>query len=487
MDKLNRFDSWIGHSYDKIFLDEGKPEGAKSEYKIYSAKGETEGCAIGVWSENGTEIKMNIRGEEPEGVTGKLYNICESMTVDGKIYTDATVPASSGDTFKVEAGKAAAFLIEFTVCSSANAGEYNYEVEITDGDGNTLASHGIVLHIWNFEISRAKKLEATIYYTEEPLKAYYKMLADHNICGRLLPVDIRSAEADAYLSDPAVTSFMVRHQWGEEILDQVYKKLETNPEWMKKAFFYPIDEPNTKEKLDEFAKICTQLEEKYPKIRRMVPIYTNIQYDEEADQTEFMSRYINNLCPKLCLWDECMVYTPEQAEKYPSFGDRMKALQERGDKVWAYVCNYPPSPYLNVRLTDKGIEARVLFWQIYQRGIDGFLYWRATFWDKLPGRNPWNSLDSFGDGILGDGILIYPDREKGAEVPVASIRLKIMRNGVDDNELLCMAEKHLGKAWVTEKVNEVSRSLTTIDVTSDGFADVRVEIGNALEDALKNS
>ncbi len=480
-----KLESWLGHSYDKIFINERKPDNAKSEYTVYSAKNETEGCAIGVWSETGASLKLNVKGEETEGVSFVLYNVCESMTVNDKIYTDAAVPVKDGEVFTVGAGRAGAFLLEFTVCPCAAAGKYCYQAEITDENGELLASHNVTLHVWDFAMPEEKTFAATVFYTKEPFKTYYKMLADHNFCGRLLPVDILSDEADEYLSSPSVTSFLIRREWDAETLEKIYKKLETNPEWIKKAFFYPFDEPNSHEKLEEYARRCKHLKEKYPKIRIMTPYYTNFQYNEDMDQTEFMTHCANNLCPKLCMWDDEMVYTPEQAAKYPPFAERMAELQARGDKVWAYVCNYPLTSYMNVRLTDAGIEGRVLFWQIYQRNIDGFLYWNSTYWNKLKDENPWIDLNTTGEGILGDGILIYPDKEKGTEVPVASIRLKIMRNGVNDVELLYLAEKYLGKEWTKAKTDEVTKSLTTIEVTSDGFDAVRAEIGNAIEAAVK--
>ena len=127
----------------------------------------------------------------------------------------------------------------------------------------------------------------------------------------------------------------------------------------------------------------------------------------------------------------------------------------------------------------------MLFWQLYQREVDGFLYWNATYYDRLPQRDPWKDLDTFGDGVYGDGILIYPGDPVGIDGPVASLRLKIARDGVDDIELFYLAEKLLGRDWVMERVNRATSSLTSVDVTEDGFYDLRIEIGNAVEAAMK--
>ena len=64
------------------------------------------------------------------------------------------------------------------------------------------------------------------------------------------------------------------------------------------------------------------------------------------------------------------------------------------------------------------------------------------------------------------------------------MRMKIMRDGIDDIELLMLAAKILGNKWVNERVNSISSSITSIEATDDMFAQIRTEIGSALEKAL---
>ncbi len=298
---------------------------------------------------------------------------------------------------------------------------------------------------------------------------------------RFLPVGIMSDEADKYMSDPRITSFIIPRGVSDEDLTAIYEKLKTDPKWMKKAFFYPLDEPRTVEMVEELEVKCKRLSELCPEIKIFSPYYTNVQMDEDTDQIERMSSFMTSHCPKLANWDDSQIYSSDQAAKYDSFADRMKALKERGDTVWAYVCNYPLAPYLNIRVDDEGIGSRVLFWQMYQRDIDGFLYWNSTYYDNLPDKNPWNSVNTNGDGIYGDGILFYPGEVIGTSTPIVSIRMKIMRDGIDDIELFYLAEGLFGRDWVDERVNKASSSLTSVDVTSDELYDLRVEIGNAVE------
>jgi hypothetical protein len=56
---------------------------------------------------------------------------------------------------------------------------------------------------------------------------------------------------------------------------------------------------------------------------------------------------------------------------------------------------------------------------------------------------------------------------------------------VDDIELFYLAEALLGRDWVMERVNRATSSLTSVDVTEDGFYALRAEIGNAVEAEMK--
>jgi hypothetical protein len=301
----------------------------------------------------------------------------------------------------------------------------------------------------------------------------------------MLPVDILSDEADAYMSDPRVTCFFQLGVGDDNHLKAIYEKLKDHPEWLEKACFYALDEPRTLEMAQKLQAACERLRSLCPGFSITAPFYTNVQIDEDTDQIALMSEIIDVHCPKLSCWDDKNIYSKEQMEKYPSFAERMKENQAWGEEVWAYVCNTPAAPYLSLRLDDEGLGNRVLFWQLYQREIDGFLYWNATYYDRLPEKDPWKCLDTFGDDIYGDGILIYPGDPVGVDGPVASLRLKIARDGVDDIELFYLAEALLGRDWVMERVNRATSSLTSVDVTEDGFYALRAEIGNAVEAEMK--
>ncbi len=468
-----KIESWVGHSFDRIRAEMTKPKDALDTYTVYAAKNETEGASLAVRvTEPGSYAIKTVSGNT-EDVKVSLYRIVPTLKLGKKQYTDPALVTGPGDLVKVEKAETLSYLVEFTTTSETPAGDYEYEIAFVDRRGKVLLSHKINLHVWDFAMPEELTFESAVGVGYG--KPYYDMLLDHNLSGYSLPYDILSDEANEYMSNPRVTSFVVPDDKTDEELLAIYKKLKTNPDWLKKAVFYPLDEPSTVEHLDELKEKCERLRTLCPDIRITSPYYMNVQYSGEQDQIDFMDDLIDCHCPKLALWEH------EGITSNPPFAERMDAIMEKGETVWTYVCNYPLAPYLNVKVDDEGIESRVLFWQMYQRDIDGFLYWSSNYWGLLKDENPWEDIDTFGNGIYGDGILFYPGEKAHRVGPVASIRLKIIRDGIDDIELLYLAEDVLGKDAVKDLAAKVSKSLTTVDVTSDEFAALRIEIGNAIE------
>ena len=138
-----------------------------------------------------------------------------------------------------------------------------------------------------------------------------------------------------------------------------------------------------------------------------------------------------------------------------------REAQKKGEEIWWYVCCLPPAPHANVFVDSPGIDQRILGWQSFKEGIQGFLYWGMDYWtgntpplDKYDRANyaNWNPL-SYGDTFNGDGYLLYPGQH---DSPLASVRLVGLRDGFEDydvfTEARALAEKGAPGA---EKLNKL--------------------------------
>jgi hypothetical protein len=149
--------------------------------------------------------------------------------------------------------------------------------------------------------------------------------------------------------------------------------------------------------------------------------------------------------------------------------------RQRGDEVWWYICVSPTHPHANWFVEYPALEARLLWWMAYQRGIEGFLYYAMNRWpdQQMPlsadayGRSRWNPA-SYGTAN-GDGALFYA----GVDGPITSIRLENVRDGIEDYELLVLLATKAGAAKAQELSARLARSATDYSRDPVEFARVR--------------
>ncbi len=507
---------WAFHSFEKTVVNKAPKGDFNTDYTVYLAKGETEGCQVAVYSEK--QIKnatLTLKSGETELIQPSMYSMNKTQKVGSrKQYTDGLIPYY-GRRLIVEANTILPFMIEFKTDENTPAGDYEYVYELKDKDKNVIATYNITVHVWDFEIPKEKTFatavgltQAFISYYNGTYEDWYNVLLDHNMSGFDVPFGILDTKADAYMSDPRVTSFRVPIPTNtdgtinEEELLKYYEKLKSNETWLKKAYFYPIDEPRSKQHLTELKNWEAKLTALCPEIEICAPFYTNIQVTGNTDQADHMAEYTDLWCPKLCLWDDVKSYDEFLNYKpSKSFEERMNEHIANGDRMWTYVCNDPNNPYAQLFVDTEGVVQRLMFWQIYQRDIDGFLYWCANRY-QFKGENPWEEggtgigvvvdpwedaksiTDGDGKVIYGEGWLIYPGQPVGNGGACPSVRAKIVRDGVDDIEMFYLAEQYLGEEWLKNKTKEGTPSLTEY-VSGDEYIKLRIEIGNALEAALK--
>jgi len=133
--------------------------------------------------------------------------------------------------------------------------------------------------------------------------------------------------------------------------------------------------------------------------------------------------------------------------------DGLRRARQRGEETWWYTWDRPWNQYPNLcHIDDPGIDARILGWMTFNYEIQGFLYWGVDVWDTHPNRAAGGRLTaaeydaanysnwkpntygktSYGHPRNGDGYLLYPGK---GNIPVASLRLALTRDGFEDYDL----------------------------------------------------
>ena len=76
------------------------------------------------------------------------------------------------------------------------------------------------------------------------------------------------------------------------------------------------------------------------------------------------------------------------------------------------------------------------------------------------GTAPWQNMDTIGFGVYGDGSLLYPGKKVGIDGPVSSLRLEVLRDGLEDFDYVAMADRLLGPDITKGYVARIARNLT---------------------------
>jgi hypothetical protein len=146
--------------------------------------------------------------------------------------------------------------------------------------------------------------------------------------------------------------------------------------------------------------------------------------------------------------------------------DSAAKRQALGEMIWTYtaLCQGPPTPWWHIDF--PLLNYRVPAWMAWRDGMKGLLYWGGmSYWNQT--EDPWLKAPFYtGDGkpqqgekgivYQGEGSLVYPARDIGYDGIAPTIRLKALRDGIEDYEYLAMLQQ-LGKA---EEAQRIVRLLT---------------------------
>lgn len=88
-------------------------------------------------------------------------------------------------------------------------------------------------------------------------------------------------------------------------------------------------------------------------------------------------------------------------------------------------------------------------WYAKAKGLNGYLRWAFDYWTKI---DPANIQD--GSNAAGDFSMIYRNGNSPSAIPVSSIRLELLRKGIQDYEKL--------RILANSEMNIVVQKFTTI-------------------------
>ena len=386
---------------------------------------------------------------------------------------DALMPIEKG--FSISAGEVKPVWVSLKVPADAGAGQYRGQIMVQADAGEPIGiTVRLVVH--DFAIPRTGRFRTqghldlqglTEWYREGDSqrirREFYRLLLEH----RFSPTSQYSArlspereDIDWALEAGANVILIGGFSGGPldpAIIGPAYQWLVENG-CIDRAIIYIGDET------DDFKAVrdkAIAIRRQWPRLRIMVggskPRKELIGYVDVWDPITFGGATYN--------------FDPESARQ----------AVERGEEVFWYTCVGPRAPFANIYNDHPLTAIRALWWQAWKYGVTGFEYWWFNWWRPnlalSHGKEPWplgnrSKWDSRSyDWANGDGLLIYPG--PGGQ-PLASLRLSVLRDAIEDWEVLFLLERATEKAAAeaadsTSELVRAARELLRVppEITTD--------------------
>jgi len=260
-----------------------------------------------------------------------------------------------------------------------------------------------------------------------------------------------------------------------------WKTLAEEDGFADKFVMYSCDEPPNAISCDweQAAARMEQAEAIWPGVPRLAT--TTIQQASDANVADVTDILVPNMT-RLDGWNCCgFPYIGDQRAEYDGF----LAANPSGapNRMWAYSSDSQHGSNFNTTgqfargwpgyvIDAPAAQARAMSWLMFEYQTSGELYYQTT--EKLP--TAWNQDGLAFSGGHGDGTLFYPGTPAriggDSEIPVESIRLKRIREGREDYELLRLAEQASGFAAANAAAEGLFGPRRTLDEqVADGTDD----------------
>jgi hypothetical protein len=354
--------------------------------------------------------------------------------------------------FTIREGETRAAWVDLFIPPPVEPGVYKGSVSVSSADGRSVELP-FEIDVRNVTLSTVPSLRTAVGNVALPscsekthhiapgspeyrklAERYYWFLVDHRLSPYQIPVSVYDDEAHRFLDDPRVTSFLAPTGWdtgndaviwNDAEMTRIKKRLRETG-WIDKALFYVIDEPD-EEAFPDLAKVG----------KRLHSVDRHLRYLMTPHSSKLLSRKDVLDEAKIDIWVPLVTLMSRSKERTFLLDEKKK-----GKELWWYTCVVPKWKGMNYFIDEAATAPRLHPWMSLLYGNTGILYWAADNWMKVD-CDPWSEPETFPTGN-GDGSLLYPGRDFPG--PVASIRLKMLREGLEDHELLALLGSRLRDA-----------------------------------------
>jgi hypothetical protein len=319
--------------------------------------------------------------------------------------------------------------------------------------------------------------------------AYAELIAAHRICSPIPPFLMPRVNADGSI-DPEPTDTALQ-QWIERFhitgfplwflstdgrecqgdlvgadrernsryLRSMYTYLRAH-HWDKMAYIYVADEPSSREAYNHVRTRSKFVREVVPGLKVLCTRGPQVRPPPSWGTLE----------GSVDIW----------VPLWPSFEEAaVKKCLSVGEEIWSYTAlcqGRQDTPFWE--LDFPLLNYRIPMWISWRFGITGLLYWSTMNW--TPTQDVWTNPVTYGDQYNMEGSLLYPGADAGVQGFITSIRLKQIREGLEDYEYFMILAQRRSRLAADDVVKKVARSWQDWDDDARHLVEARAEIARLI-------
>jgi Domain of unknown function (DUF4091) len=466
--------SWIAPSTTRIGLNDAPSNVLNAD--IAAARGEYEGFQIGIRSSAAAPLQnvdvtvSDLIGPHSAKISSSELTLyrehfvqvtkptrtqtnSETPSLGANWYADGLIPFNDPETGIRLSGSqldAAPFIVDFEqnqviwvdvyVPRDTPAGVYQGNYTVSSDQGSSKGN--ISLRVWDFELPIQPSLNSAFTLWQDQSLAAASELVRH----RLMPGNTLTSEQEQALLPLGLNTTRVVFDGGADVGNPVIKSPPLIADLQKDLssrsdralrYIYVADEISRYPQLFDGVKQWSQLADRVGGVSTLVTMPPIAELMDNGNGKSAVD-----------IW----VVTAGTYDQSPA--NVQKALA-KGDRVWSYNAlsedNYSPKWQIDFDPINFRVQPGFINQSL---GLSGLLYWQVDLWTK----DPWNDIQTANvDGLNypGEGMLVYPGAQVGVKGIVPSMRLKWLRDGVDDYDYIEL----LKKAGKPELALELSRQI----------------------------
>jgi hypothetical protein len=482
---------WVKNSMERVMLQD--PAENVHDIHLYAARGEYESFQIAIKAQQNTivtdvqisdlkgrdnsaisqgditlyrEHYVNVTQPSLSSMMNKVKSLGKGWYPDGLIpFVD---PQSGADLANAELdaiplalqpGNNQTIWVDIFVPRDTPARDYRGTYSVVSDRGTITGN--ILLTVWNFELPLKPSLQSAFLSWEQDDKNTLIELLKH----RVMPAaKINPADERELIDQWGLTSIRLPFWSGASYHNCAMSAAPSVSEIRNEGLKHELD-------LTLYAYVTDEIWE-CENLREPMRIWS-----ENIKQAGVKHLAVMPPSPELYDLVDIWVVNPEQ---YDAAGSKISDVLRLGKEVWFYTFFAPQDNSPSWQIDFTPINHRIAQGFINQSlGLTGLLYWRVDTWTD----DPWNNVD-FLDTLAeqpahypGEGMLIYPGKQVGLTGAVPSMRLKWIREGVEDYEYIEILKRAGYHDWAMKAVGEVAKDMHNWNQDPAILEAVRLKLG----------